>query len=545
MDSHAPVTRTKFTRPPAPWMKDQEIVETRDRLKHFRRNRNLDRDTTNYKTVRNKYKKLIRKKKSEFIRKKLSSKNPKEIWSTIHRILDPPSQRINQDPDKLNEHYTSLASKLCNKPNNSFKEGDILNSHHVDSPESFEIEHTSYETVHKILMELRNDCSSGFDHIPPNLIKPVIDQITSLLVHIINNSIDKGIFPDHWKIARVCPIPKIKQPVEPKDFRPVSILPLLSKVFEKVILKQLLPFVEGKVYKETQSGFRKGHSTATLLLKFRDDIKKAMNANEVTLSVLIDYSKAFDTIDHVILLKKLISFGFSRRSTKLFTNYLTNRRQYVQIEDKKSKILPIYFGVPQGSILGPILFNLYVSELSDQINSTSIQYADDTTVARSSTINNIKQNIKTLENDIASLSNWSQNNGLLFNNDKLQFIIFWKKRTAFPTDRSFLIKSSGKSIKQEQTIKLLGITMDQNLNWIDHINKLTKSLYSSLQILKRFKRSTPFKTRKTLAEGLILSKLNYCNAVYAPSQQYLLNRLQRYMYSWICNRKIRKISGCY
>ena len=98
MDSHAPVTRTKFTRPPAPWMKDQEIVETRDRLKHFRRNRNLDRDTTNYKTVRNKYKKLIRKKKSEFIRKKLSSKNPKEIWSTIHRILDPPSQRINQDP---------------------------------------------------------------------------------------------------------------------------------------------------------------------------------------------------------------------------------------------------------------------------------------------------------------------------------------------------------------------------------------------------------------------------------------------------------------
>ena len=115
----------------------------------------------------------------------------------------------------------------------------------------------------------------------------------------------------------------------------------------------------------------------------------------------------------------------------------------------------------------------------------------------------------------------------MFNNSKLKFVIFWKKRMAFPTDRGFLIRSNGKSIKQEENIKLLGITIDQNLTWTDQINNLVKTLYSKLQVLKRFKRFTPYKTKKTLAESLILSKLNYCNIIYAQVPQYLLNRLQR------------------
>ena len=418
---------------------------------------------------------------------------------------------------------------MCDKPNVPLNRDEIANikAEHEDTPESFTINHTDYESVNKILHSLRNDCSSGFDQIPPNLVKPVIDHITSPLMHIINNSIDKQIFPDQWKVARVCPIPKTKHPTQPKDFRPVSILPLFSKVYEKVILYQLLPYIEQKIYNETQSGFRKGHSTATLLMKFRDDIKRAMNANEITLAVLIDYSKAFDTIDHTILLKKLIHFGFDTKSVTLLMNYLSNRTQYVQVEDKISKTLPIYFGVPQGSILGPILFNIYVSKLPDQIVSNSIQYADDTTISRSCKINSILQNIKLIENDVKSLSNWSKQNGLLFNNTKLQFIIFWKRRTTFPTDRSFLIKTNGKSIKQEDDVKLLGITLDHNLEWNTQINNLTKSLYGTLQTLKRFKRFTPYATRKTLAESLVLSKLNYCQAVYSDIPKYLLNRLQR------------------
>ena len=220
----------------------------------------------------------------------------------------------------------------------------------------FRIKHTNYHEVRKIINGLRNDCSSGFDRIPVKFIKSASDHIISPLVHIINSSIDHEQFPDKWKIGRICPVPKIDNPSKPKDYRPISILPVLSKVYEKVILGQLINHINAQnIYNNIQSGFRKGHSTTTLLLKFRDDIQKAMNKHEITLSVLIDYSKAFDTINHELLLKKLVEFNFSNSTIKILMSYLTNRRQFVQIEDKSSKELPVHFGVPQGSILGPVV----------------------------------------------------------------------------------------------------------------------------------------------------------------------------------------------
>ena len=205
------------------------------------------------------------------------------------------------------------------------------------------------------------------------------------------------------------------------DYRPISVLPVLSKVYERIILTQLCSYIEiCSLYNDTQSGFRKGHSTTTILLKLRDDIRKAMNKSEVTLSILIDYSKAFDTIDHGILIERLQKMNFGHNSIKIICNYLTDRFQYVQIEDKKSNLLPMFFGVPQGSILGPVLFNLYVAELADRINSTAIQYADDTTIYRHCKLRDIKPCIDSLEEDLQQLSLWSNDNNLLFNCDKLQ-----------------------------------------------------------------------------------------------------------------------------
>ena len=171
--------------------------------------------------------------------------------------------------------------------------------------------------------------------------------------------IDEEIFPTQWKISGVCHIPKTGNLTSIEDYRPISVLSVLSKVYKQAILNQLCSFIETQsLYNINQAGFRKVHSTSTLLLKLTDDIRTAMNRSEVILPILLDYSRAFHTIDHHLLLEKLQNMKFAKNNIKIICSYLIERYQYVQTEDKRSTLLPMFFGVPQGSILGPVLFNL-------------------------------------------------------------------------------------------------------------------------------------------------------------------------------------------
>ena len=269
-------------------------------------------------------------------------------------------------------------SNLSRKENEPLNESEILQLlNRVPNSDRFTINYTTCDEVQKIILNLWNDCSSGHNNIPVKFLKPVVDQIASLIVHIINTSIDREVFPDSWKVAGVCPIPKLDNPVTVKDFWPKCILPVLSKAYEKVILSQLLSYIEKSAfYNPSQSDFQKGHLTTTFVLKFRNDIQKALNQNEITISVLIDYSEPF----HKMLLEKLISLNFSNRMIKIILRYLTNWHQYLQTDDQISPKSPVHFGVPQGSILGPVLFNIYVTEPPSCIDSDSIQYADNTTI---------------------------------------------------------------------------------------------------------------------------------------------------------------------
>ena len=221
----------------------------------------------------------------------------------------------------------------------------------------FKIKHPNYDEVQKILLGLKKDQSTGHDDIPILYLKPVVDDATLPLVHIIKTCIDNRVFPSTWKIARVCPVPKADHAKDVTKFRPISILCILSKVFGRVILHQRCHFSEVKAhYNQTQSGFRKGHSATTLLLKFKDDIKRARNTSDITLGILLDYSKAFDTIDHPTLLEKLHKLNFSKPALKQFHSYVSKRKQFVQVDDKISSIKINNFGMPRGSILRPCPF---------------------------------------------------------------------------------------------------------------------------------------------------------------------------------------------
>ena len=204
----------------------------------------------------------------------------------------------------MNQYFSNLAANLTNKENTESDFTTLLNNLPDEKNEqSFCLNHTNYNEVYKIISNLKNDCSSGHDNIPVRYLKTVVEYITSPLVHIINTSIDQEVFPKQWKISRVCPIPKNDNPTSIKDFRPISVLSVLSKVYERVILNHFCSFMEQQKFHNTnQLGLQESHSTNTLLLKQRNDIRTAMDKSEVTLSVLIDYSKAFGT-NHILLKK--------------------------------------------------------------------------------------------------------------------------------------------------------------------------------------------------------------------------------------------------
>ena len=254
-------------------------------------------------------------------------------------------------------------------------------------------------------------------------------------------------------------------------------------------MHQLCLFLEVKVhYNKTQSGFRKGHSTTTLLLKFRDDFKHAMNTSEVTLGILLDYSKTFNTIDHLRLLEKLHKLIFSKQALNLIHSYVSGRKQFVH--DKHSPVKFNKFGVPQGSILGPVLFNLYVVDLVENIICDSLQYANDST----SKPKNLTKCIEELKSDLETVSIWSSSNSFVFNNDSSQL----SQRHNLSNNELFRVMHNGEAIGRVHTQKVLGIHFDENLSWLYHVNNIIQSFYATVRSPRQFKRFAPYKVRKCL-----------------------------------------------
>ena len=376
------------------------------------------------------------------------------------------------------------------------------------------------------------DCSAGYDHIPVSYIKAVAEYIASPLTHIINAGISENIFHNQWKIGKITPIPKHDKSFLPDDYRPVTVLPILSKIYERLIAKQICDFItDQNVYKDTMSGFRKHHSTSTILLKIKDDIVIAMERGEVTLSFFSDYSKAFHTLNYKCLISKLLRVGFSKDATKWMISYLSTRYQYVQIDEKSSSKGLVRFGVPQGSILGPVLFNLYVSDLQDEVNNgQTCQYADDTTTYKHCKLSKLNECIEDMNLQLDLLQNWSEKNNLVFNPDKSKIMLFSTQQlsTRHNLDDAFhSITNNNVKIDRVDVWKVLGIHFDQHLDWDIHFNKMLKSAYSKLYQLRKLRRFAPFKLRKHLAESLILSKIDYCNVLFYNAPDYRIKRIQK------------------
>ena len=538
IDQHAPLRRTKITRPPAPWLNKVEIREMqkeRNKLRYLAHQTSSPSVWDKFREVRNKIRTKIKKVKREFLQKALSSKKPKELWNTIHRILNPSPQPIKADPDALNKHFSSTSQRLLGSTTISADIlSELLNSFGNESdPSKFHLRPVTYCEVLKSLKSMRSDCSTGADQIPAKYIKMSAETIASPLTHILNSFISERSFPEAWKIARVSPIPKVDNPAQNDDFRPISILPVLSKVYEKLVLYQLLEFMERyQILRGGISGYRKGHSTSTVLLRIRDDIINAMKKGEVTLLALADFSKAFDTVDYSVVIRKLHSIGFSNEALQWTLSYLSSRKQFVQVNDKQSNMADVGFGVPQGSILGPVLFNLYVNDLEDclQESCNCLQYADDTTIYQHSAPKNLNSCIQAMNENLQSIESWACRSNLLLNEKKTKQMLVTTPQMSRVHELGTLtptLKLKDQILDRVDKFKLLGTWLAEDLKWTHHVNQVTSSCYKVLSTLRKIKNMTPQDIKKSLAQSLVLSKLNFNASVTYPFPAFLQKRVQR------------------
>lgn len=339
---------------------------------------------------------------------------------------------------------------------------------------------TDSDEIWKLLKNLKPKKSTGHDGLSTHLFKSIGPCIAHPISVIVNKSIESGIFPEELKLAKVIPIYKAKDKDEFLNYRPISLLPSLSKVVEKLVHKRLYSFLQtNNILHCTQFGFRKKHSTVDAITKFIADITAALDSKKTTVAVYLDLSKAFDTINHDILLSKMEFYGIRGIALDWFRSYLKNRKQYVHYGGQNSHTRHVDCGVPQGSVLGPLLFILYTADLPDCLENTKcIQFADDTTIYVSS--KNVQQLELLTNNDLALLGDWFFANKLSLNISKTSYMIFTYQLQHYniTIDLTF----TNRKIEKTEYTKFLGVYIDEKLKWDKHIqyikNKLLKSFYA-------------------------------------------------------------------
>ena len=384
----------------------------------------------------------------------------------------------------FNNYFSTVGSSLANSI--PIVQTNIETFLNAPLCHSFVLYPASIIEIEDEISKLNSFKSTGPFSISTKLLKTLRFLLSGPLTYLFNCSISTGVVPDKLKIARVIPVYKNGPKAIVSNYRPISLLSIFNKILEKLIYKRLLHFLEqNHVLFDGQFGFRTNLSTTHAILLITDKIQRAIENKLYSCGIFLDLSKAFDTVNHTILLKKLEKYGVRGVANDWFCSYLSNRRQFVSIGNSVSEYKPITCGVPQGSVLGPLLFLLYINDFNKCAPNIDFHlYADDSNLFCS---HKSLQVLETILNDqLNSINEWLCANKLSLNVDKSNFVIFHPPQKS-PT-YSINLKIHDKVIMQKRSIKYLGVLIDSSLNWKDHIHELSKKISRGIGILLKLRK---------------------------------------------------------
>lgn len=507
-----------------------------------------------YKRYRNFCCDLLHKLKHQFEQKQLdeNKNNPKKLWQIVKDICHTSKQNApatellksknntTESLDYCNDYFSTVGGKLANEILNNQGITEQLLADEISiangKTHSFYMHPTDEFEVDSIIRNLKTSGASGLDCINNNLIKQIKNHIITPLTHICNLSISYGEFPEPWKKAAVCPVYKSGPKDTPSNYRPISLLSCLSKVLEKLINQRLISYLEtNNLLSNRQYGFRRGKSTEDTVDDLVSLICNLLDSGNACIGVFLDLAKAFDTVSIPILLRKLEYIGIRGLPLQWFQSYLSNRKQVVRIGESMSTESRIQFGIPQGSILGPTMFLVYINDISDFVpaDAQHFCYADDTAVIFSdATWDGAFQKA---EAGLTSLGKYLNRNLLTLNTDKTKYVTFYKTLASCPPDTNGIKVHRCNlqnnclcpEIQSTNTIKYLGIKIDNTLSFKAHIHTLSGKVRKLINIMKLLRHCANKDLLKYIYLALCQSIIGYCLRIWGGSAKTHMMEIER------------------
>ena len=424
----------------------------------------------------------------------------------------------------LNKHFTDVAKKLSDKLKST-------NTHFTSymGRQNKSSMYLTDITIDEIIEEILKICTKkamGYDQIPPKIIKWAPHIFAPILLVVYNKCFELGYYPSSMKVAKVVPIHKKGDKNDFDNYRPISILIQFNQLFERLISKRIHSFFnKHDLFSKKQFGFLKKHCTEHAILDLKEYVMENMEKKEITAVLFLDLQKAFDTVRHDILLKKLEHYGIRGNAHNLLSSYLTGRKQFTKIQNEASDLAPILWGVPQGSVLGPLLFLIYINDLQNASELNSWLFADDTALAMSS--NNFKELELRFNREVNKVQEWLLANGLSVHYiKKTQYMLIHRLHSQNNNVNNFKLTMGGNEIEKTESYRYLGVTVDHKLNWKLHIKELCSVLASVCGVLSKVRHYLDRNSLMLIYNSLFESRLRYAILGWGTASEHDLSKLK-------------------